>query len=215
MEVCVMTEKSKNTSKDGLKMALLTILLAIPGMTVLIIRFLSDRLGETGALRITTMLIGEIGSDMTLALVIMSFAYLIKFTSKNPSYKNYSTKSNFTFAKFVIVFLSVCYIIKILLYIFKTDGVDIATLNSIMFTGFGLSILLYPIVLSDNNISCGWRIYSIERIKLDNVDEIERANTRHEDYVDLRFHYDDKDVKSRIKRTEMTELLEIMKGVGK
>jgi hypothetical protein len=206
-----MTEKTKNTRKDGLKMTLLTILLAIPGMTVLIIRFLSDQLGETGACRITAILIGEIGSDMTMALVIMTFAYIFKFITENPSYKNYSTKSNFTFAKIMIVCATVCYIIKILLYIFNTDGVDISTLYSIMFLGFGLPVFLYPIILSDNNISYSWQIYSIDRIKLDNLDEIERANIRHEDYIDLRFHYNDKEVKARIKRTEMTELQEIMR----
>jgi hypothetical protein len=208
-----MTEKSKNTRNDGLKMTLLTFLLAIPGMTVLIIRFLSDNLGGTVAWRITAILIGEIGSDMTMALVIMAFAYIFKFISENPSYKNYSTKSNFTFAKFMIVFASVCYVIKILLYIFKINGVDISTLYSIMFLGFGFPILLYPIVLSDKNLymGYGWQTYSIDKIKLDNLGEIDKSISKHEDYLDLWFHYDEKEVKARIKRTEMTELRETMR----
>jgi hypothetical protein len=212
-----MTEKSKNKRNDSLKMTLLTAVLAVPGLTVIIFRFIFDRLGGIGGLRFAILLISEIGADMFAALVIMSFYYIFKFTSENPSYMNYSTKSNFKFAKFMIVFAVVCYIIKLLIYILKPGEITFSTIYSLMFTGFGIQLLLCPIVLADNNIYLGASLqtYSIDKIKLDNIDETEHAILINEDYIDLQFHYDEKEVKARIKRTEMTELLEIMKGVGK
>jgi hypothetical protein len=73
--------------------------------------------------------------------------------------------------------------------------------------------IVAPIVLSDKNlyICSSWLTYSIDKIKLDNLDEIARVNIRHDDYVNLQFHYDNKEVKARIKRTDMMELREIMK----
>jgi hypothetical protein len=209
-----MTENSENTRKDSLRMALLTVLLAIPGLTVIIIRFISDTLGDTSGLKFAILIIGEIGADMLFVLAIMSFYYLYKFTCANPSFKNYSTKSNLKFSIFFIIFGAVCYIIKLMFFIFKTGEIDFATIYYFGFFSCGLPIVIYPIVLSDENLYIGyrWQTYSIEKIKLDNIDEIERSINKHEDYLDLQFHYDEKEVKALIKRTEMTELREIMSG---
>ncbi|MDR0974877.1 MAG: hypothetical protein LBL80_04200 [Ruminococcus sp.] len=201
-------------NKYGIKMALLTVLLALPGLTLLIVRFVSDRLGGIGWLRFAAMLMCEIGSDIITAFAVMSFCFMIKFISENPSYKNYSTKSNVSYAKFVTLFGAVCYIIKLLFYIFKAGEISISTTYSLLIFGMIFQIFLYSIILSDKNLYIGqsWQTYSVNKIKLDNYDEIQKANIRHEDYLDLRFHYDEKEVKARIKRTEMSELLEIIKG---
>jgi hypothetical protein len=209
-----MTENSIKTRNDSLKMLLLTALLAVPGLTVIIIRYLSDRLGDINGIKFAILIIGEIGADMFFVLAIMSFYYLYKFTSANPSYKNYSTKSSLNYAKFFIIFGAVCYIIKLLFYILKSGEITFATIYYLGFFTCGLPIIIYPIALSDENLYIGyrWQTYSIDKIKLDNLNEIERSISKHEDYLDLQFHYDEMSVKARIKRNEMTELREIMRG---
>ncbi|MDR0958686.1 MAG: hypothetical protein LBM16_05690 [Clostridiales bacterium] len=206
-----MTEKSKNTRKYILRLTLLTALLAVPGLTVIIIRFI---LGDIGRLKFAILLIGDISTDMCMSLVIISFYYLYKFTSANPSYKNYSTKSKLNYVKFFIILWAVCYILKLLFYIFMTDKMTFPTFYYVGCYVCGLpgTSIVSPIVLSDKNlyICSSWLTYSIDKIKLDNLDEIARANIRYDDYVNLQFHYDDKEVKARIKRKNMMELRAIM-----
>jgi hypothetical protein len=208
-----MTEKSKTTKKDSLVLTLLTVAFAIPGLTILIIRFLFDSLGDTGWARFAALLLSEIGGDLIIAISVMSFFYLVKFTSQNPSYKKFSTKSNLKFAVFMISCAAVCYIVKLVFYIQMVGEINFSTFFSLMTLGFGFPMLLFPIVISDDNlyIGAGWKTYSVDKIKLDNFDEIEKANIRHEDYLDLKFLYDDKEVKARISRKEMAELRELLR----
>jgi hypothetical protein len=202
-----MTEESKNTRKYIL--TLLTALLAVPGLTIIIIRFI---LGDIGWIKFAILLMGDIVGDIFLCLDIMFFYYLYKFTSANPSYKNYSIKSNLNYSKFLIILVVVYYIIKLLLYIFSKNG----EMLSVTFYFPCFFVCSFPIInrimLSDKNLYISSRLqtYSIDKIKIDNIDEIGKAISRHDKYVNLQFHYDDKEVKERIKRTDMMEIREII-----
>jgi hypothetical protein len=217
MEVYIMTEKSKNTNNNTLKMVLLTAALAIPALTILIIRFMSNSLGETSGMRFAIMLLAEISADMFSALAVMSYYYLYKFISGNTTYTKYSTKSNITYSTIMIVIVVMCYILKLLFYIFETGEINISSYFTLVFLPCLLQLSLFSIVLSDDNLYIGtiWQTYSIDKIKLENINENEKAISKHEEYQDLKFHYDDKEVKTRITRKEMAELREIMKGVRK
>ncbi|MDR0958685.1 MAG: hypothetical protein LBM16_05685 [Clostridiales bacterium] len=205
-----MTEKSKNTRKYILRMTILTALLAVPGLTVIIIRFIR---GDIGWIKFAILLIGDSFADIFLGLVIISFYYLYKFTSANPSYKNYWTKSKLNNAKFFIIVGAVHYIIKLLIYIFSKNNLFLPSILICYPCALACDLLFRNLImLSDKNIYIGSSglTYSIDKIKLDNLDEIARTNIGPYYYVNLQFHYDDKEVKARIKRTDMMELRAIM-----